>query len=249
MFVQRFCNFGNVLSLQKFDNDDHIKMEQMVKDQFKDWLDENTDTTNFVDYFGPIYHAKPDQFTFTCGDKKMIQQISEYVQSTIRRKGYGYFQGRNSQCSQNTDRHGTYREGELQEELFNGVLNLLQVYGDHVTSLFKKEMVLVTNENGEVKGRVRCILCDTGIETAKKKEKRRKNSYAQYWNGHKWILSNFANHHLHNVHPIANNANQTPKESNIDETNSESMSIDSISPVDDLRNDSNAENFMIDKRM
>lgn len=224
-------------------------MEQMVKDKFKDWLDENTNVTNFVDYFGPVYHAKPEQFTFTCGDQKMIQQISEYVQSTIRRKGYGYFQGKKSQCSENTNRHGTYRdatEEELQDELFNGTLNLLQVYGDQVTSLFEKNMVSVTNENGEIKGYVRCVLCETDIETA---NKRRKKSYAQYWNGHKWILSNFANHHLRNVHPIAKNENQTPNESNIDETNSEPTYIDSIVPVDDLRKGSNVENVLNDQRM
>lgn len=162
----RFCNFGNVLSLQKFDDDDIIKIEQMAKHQFKAWLDENTDTTNYVDYFGPIYHMKPDQFTFTCGDKKMIQQISEYVQSTIQRKGYGYFRRENSRCSQNVKQHGTDNLSmeELQEELFNGILNLLQPYGDHVTSLFKKEMVVVSNENEEIRGLVHCVVCDTETE-------------------------------------------------------------------------------------
>lgn len=77
MCVQRFCNFGNVLSLQKLDNDDMIQIEQMAKNKFKDSLDENTHTINLIDYFGPIYHTNPDQFTFTCGDKKMILQLSE----------------------------------------------------------------------------------------------------------------------------------------------------------------------------
>lgn len=88
----------------------------------------------------------------------------------------------------------------MQQELFNGVSNLLKPYGATVFSLFKKEMVEVSIENGEIKGRVHCVLCDT--ETEKATKKKRKEFYSQYWNGHKWILSNFANHHLNNVHPI-----------------------------------------------
>lgn len=249
MLVQRFCNFANVLSLQKFDNEDLSKMEQMVKDKLKDWLRENTEAANFVDYFGPVYHANPEQFTFTCGDQKMILQISDYVKLKIRTKGYGYFQRKKSQCSENTNQHATYRdatEEELQDELFHGTLNLLQPYGDKVTTLFEKEMVSVTIEDGEIKGHIRCILCESEIETTKK---RRKISYAQYWNGQKWILSNYANHHLRNAHPITINKNQTSNESNIDETNSQPTSIDLISPEDDLKKGSNVETILNDERM
>lgn len=169
-----------MLSLQKFDNNDISKIEQMAKDQYKNWLDENTDTNHFVDHFGPIYHTKPEQFTFTCGDIKMIQQISEYVQSTIRKKGYGYFKAENSRCPKNTKRHGTNNrdasEEELQQELFNGVSNLLQPYGEHVVSLFKKEMVIVANEDGVISGRVRCVICDTEFDTEGKKKKGGKSS-------------------------------------------------------------------------
>lgn len=227
----RFCNFGNVLSLQKFDVEDINKIEQMVKHQFKSWLDENTDETDYVDYFGPIYYMKPDQFTFTCGDMKMIQQISEYVQSTIRKKGYEYFQGKNSQCFQKPKRYESVdcelSEEELRDELYNAVLKILQPYGDHVISLFKKEMVVVTNENGEIRGLVHCVVCDSDIKTEKKMNRKRKNSYSQYWNGNKWIISNFANHHLQNVHPILHKAN----ESDTDKQNPGTSH--SILPVDD----------------
>lgn len=247
MCVQRFCNFGNVLSLQKLDNDDIINIEQMAKNEFKDWIDEQTHITNLVDYFGPIYHTKPQQFTFTCGDNKMIKQLSEYVQLTVRKKGYEYFQNKNRRCSQHSKRHGTdnrdLTEEELQDELFNGVLNLLQPYGDDVMSLFKKEMVEVTNENGQIKGLVHCVVCDTEKETGSKMKKRRKDFYSQYWNGQKWSLSNFANHHLNKVHPIMKNAS---KESNIDEENSQNS--DSISSVGGLRNNSNIKHS-IDKSM
>lgn len=89
------------------DDDDIIEIEKMAREQFKDFLDENMDTTNFIDYFGPIYHRKPNQFTFNCGGKKMIKQLSEYVQSTTRRNGYGYFQGEHRRCQPNAKRLGT----------------------------------------------------------------------------------------------------------------------------------------------
>lgn len=241
MSFQRFCNFGNVLSLQKFDDYDIIEIEKMAKDQFKPWLDENLNTTNLVDYFGPIYHTKPDQFTFTCGDKKMMQQISEYVKSTVQKKGYGYFQGKNSRCPQNVKQHAVdhceVSEEELQEKLFNGVLILLQPYGDHVTSLFKKEMALVTNENGEIKGVVHCVICDIDAGTEKQTKKRRKNHYSQYWNGQKWIVSNFANHHLNKVHPIANYVNKAPEECDIDKQNRHSKTIHPVLQVDGTINE------------
>lgn len=244
MCVQRFCNFGNVLSLQKLDNDDITQIEQMAKNRFKDWLYENTDTINLIDYFGPIYHTKPDQFTFTCGDKKMILQLSEYVQLTVRRKGYEYFQGKSHRSTKNSMRHGTHNhdpsDDELQEDLYNGVLSLLQPYGDDVMSLFTKEMVVVTNENGDIKGCVRCVLCDTEMATGSKMKKRRKDFYSQYWTGQKWSLSNFANHHLQNVHPIAKNANEASKGSNIDEENIQtshsSMSVGGLGNNPNIKN-------------
>lgn len=206
-----------MLSLQKLDDDDIIEIEKTARDQFKNFLDENTDGTNFIDYFGPIYYTKPNKFTFNCGDKKMMKQLSEYVQSIIRKYGYGYFQGDNRRAHANVKRSGTAlhvpSEEELQEGLFNGVLNLLQPYGDRVTTLFKKEMVVVTNENGEIKGHVHCVVCDIEKETEQKYKKRRKEQYSQFWNGQKWSLSNFANHHLNKVHPITKNENQALKQS------------------------------------
>lgn len=224
----------------------------MAKDQYKNWLDENTDTNHFVDHFGPIYHTKPEQFTFTCGDIKMIQQISEYVQSTIRKKGYGYFKAENSRCPKNAKRHGTNNrdasEEELQQELFNGVSNLLHPYGEHVVSLFKKEMVIVANEDGVISGRVRCVICDTEFDTEGKKKKRRQELYSQFWNGNRWCLSNFANHHLHKVHPIQNDENQGPKENNFDEGKYGMNANQSILPVDELKNNLDDENS-IEMRM
>ncbi|XP_031617257.1 uncharacterized protein LOC116337085 [Contarinia nasturtii] len=210
--ILTFCNFGNVLSLQKFENDDIIKIEQIAKNQFKNWLDEHEITTNLIDFFGPIYYSKPDQFTFTCGDIKMIQQISECVRSTVQKKGYGYLKGEISPSPQNVERNESNGEEELQEQLFNGILNLLQPYGECVTSLFKKDMVIVGNQNGVINGRVRCIICDTESETGKKSKKRRQELYSQYWNGHKWLLSNFAYHHLQKIHPIEKDTNQGPKD-------------------------------------
>lgn len=99
-------------------------------------------------------------------------------------------------------------------------------------------MVIVTNENGEIKGHVHCVVCDIDMETDPKPKKRRKDQYSQYWNGQKWSLSNFANHHLSKVHPITKNENQAVKQSQIDE-----KTIHSSSPVDDL------ENCSIEKRM
>lgn len=90
-----------MLSLQKLDAEDIIKIEKMVKDQYKNFLEGKADRKDFADYFGPIYDEKPDQFTFTGGDVKMILQISEYVQLTVRKKGYGYFKGENSRCETN----------------------------------------------------------------------------------------------------------------------------------------------------
>lgn len=89
-----------------------INIEKMAKDQLKDFLDENTNTANLVDFFGPIYRTKPDQFAFSCGDNKMVQQLSEFVKSTVRVNGYEYFQGKDRPCNANVKRHiGTARNG------------------------------------------------------------------------------------------------------------------------------------------
>lgn len=132
MLFHRFCNFGNVLSLQKFDKQDVNKMEQMVKDHHKDWLSEKMDEIKLPDYFGPIYEKKPEQFVFACGDVKMIEQIAEYVKSTVQKKGYAYFKGVKSQwvpITEGVETKSNYADvNELQEKLYVGVSNLLEQY-------------------------------------------------------------------------------------------------------------------------
>lgn len=91
--LHRFFNFGNVISLQKLEEDDITKIEQMVKTQLIDFLAGNEESNNFIEYFGPIYHSKPDQFTFTCGDRKMLKQLSDYVQTTVQKKRLCIFSG------------------------------------------------------------------------------------------------------------------------------------------------------------
>lgn len=180
----------------------------MTKDRFKRYLDEKNIEKDLNDYFGPIFAAQPEEFTFTCGDKKMIQQIAEYVQIIVQKRGYGYFKGEPSQCTQNAIRVKTNSNAfsitELQEKLFNSISDILQPYGKDLVSLFKIEMVIVTIEKGIISGGVHCVLCDNKFETETNKKKRRTEYYSQYWNSHShsWSISNFANHHLRKVHPI-----------------------------------------------
>lgn len=99
-------------------------------------------------------------------------------------------------------------EAELHDKLFNGILDLLQPYGENVVSRFEKNMAIVTYEGNVMKGRVRCVLCDIEFEHEKKKRKKRQEFYSQYWNGYSWYLSNFANHHLRKIHPIQKSSNE-----------------------------------------
>lgn len=212
----RFCNFGNVLSLQKLDDEDISKMEQMAKNQYTKWLSHNLSNINHMDYFGPIFQNQPEQFTFTCGDIKMIQQIAEYVRQTVQKKGYTHFQGKVANIPiQKTSQSGKRKNSsdslsleELEEELFGGVLHLLKPYGAIVSSLFKKDMVEVTYLNGAISGRVSCIIC-TELEHKEKK------FYSQFWTGNKWCLSNFTNHHLRKAHPIKKDTNQAREETSL----------------------------------
>lgn len=192
---------------------------------------------NFVDYFGPIYEKKPEGFSFSCGDVKMLKQISEYVQSTVRKKGYRYFKG-DSRCPQNEGQSETVDSGasdvEIKEKLFDGILNLLQPYGEDVVSLFKKDMVIVTNENGTISGRIRCVLCDTQFGIDVKKKRRRQEFYSQFWNGQSWCLSNYSNHHLQKVHPIHTDENQTTKKKHLHEVKSE-MVASQLTPANERK--------------
>lgn len=194
----------------------------MARNMLKDWLDKKIGEVDLIDYFGPIYDSKPDQFEFTRGDVKMICQISEYLQTTVRKNGYRYFKGKDSQCPENMKRCETNKNddnlAEIQDKLFEGVSNLLLPYGQDVVSLFKKGMAIVKNENGAISGRVRCVLCDRDSEcetNESQKRRRRQAYYSQFWNGHSWCLSNFSNHHLRHAHPIQINANQQTEMSQV----------------------------------
>lgn len=181
-------------------------MEEMVKNRLKIWLDEKLEEIDLRDYFGPVYETEVEDFNFSCGDVKMIQQISENVKMTIQKKGYEHFDAKISYHTKSTDCESKNSETELQDRLFNGVSDLLKPYGEDVVSLFTKNMTVVTNENGVIRGGVNCILCNIGNESEKTKRKKRPDSYKQYWNGSNWCLSNFNNHHLRKVHPIQKSA-------------------------------------------
>lgn len=238
MWFHRFCNFGNVLSMQKFDKDDVNKIEKTVKDHYKDWLNENMVEPNLLDYFGPIYEKKPEQFVFTCGDVKMIEQIAEYVKSTVQKKGYAHFKGVQIQCLQSSggdETKSNYADmTELKEKLFVGVSNLLEPYGEDVVSLFTREMVMVTMDNGAISGRVRCVLCDNAHEAGAKKKKGRTESYSQFWKGDRWCVSNFDSHHLRKKHPMNSDANRdyiskVSSRSNLSANNPRNNSNDEVS--------------------
>lgn len=130
----------------------------------------------------------------------MMLQISEYVRSTVQKKGYEHFNGENYMCSKSTIQRkpgiSDADEAEIHDKLFNGILDSLQPYGENVVSRFEKNMAIVIVEGDLIKGRVRCILCDTEFEHEKKKRKKRQEFYSQYWNG------SSSNHHLRKTHPI-----------------------------------------------
>lgn len=201
----RFCNFGNVLSLQRLDDSDITQMQQMVKNQYMKWVENNVngEKTALIDYFGPIHAGSPKMFMFSCGDIKMITQLSEYVKGTVQRKGYKYFKETSGQPSGAVNRQSndsTFSLEDVQEKLFAGIFDSIKPYGDDVTSLLNREMIMVTNENGVMSGKVQCVLCDSG-NISEQKRKRKRQQYLQFWNGKNWVVSNFAKH-LSNVHPI-----------------------------------------------
>lgn len=182
----------------------------MVKDQFKQW--------DFLDYFGPVYDTKPEQFCFSCGDIRMIQKIAEHVQIMVEKWGYQHFDGVNSHCGTDHRETNNFVDEKIRESLYNAVLDLLTPYGSDVVSRFKKDMVEVTIEGDVISGRIRCILCDMELRPENSKRRRRTEFYQQYWNGHSWCLSNFSNRHLKNIH---SDQNQCPRKSNYFEEQSD----------------------------
>lgn len=196
------------MSLQKIDDNDIIEMQRMIKEQLKKWLDEKFEEIDLVDYFGPVHDTDPGKFIFSPGDIRMIKQISKHVQITVQKRGYVHFTEK--KCLKKTSDCDDINEHvsettEMQLKLFNGMLDLLKPYGENVVSLFTKDMAVVVTTGKVIRGRVRCVLCDNDIKPGNAKKKRRCELFSQYWNGHSWCLSNFANHHLRNVHPIEKN--------------------------------------------
>lgn len=189
-------------------------MQQMIKDRYENWLKENSVPIDYCDFFGPIYQNKPDQFAFSPGDIKMIVQISEYIQLTVKKKGYTYFKAKiNEYFNKDTGASNIQNDQDIKEklhdELFNGVLDLLKPYGDNVASLFEKEMAVVSFENGKTKGGVRCVLCELKTNTNTMKRKKQQKFYSQFWKGQSWSLSNFTAH-LTGLHSTQN---KTPAQS------------------------------------
>lgn len=207
----RFCNFANVLSLQKFDVKDIDEIQKMIINEFKQHLEEKFEEINFTDFFGPLYETSPERFRFITGDIRMIEQIAEHVKTTVQKKGYRHFDEEKKRCETDDHKSNDDTDEVMRESLFQGVLDLLKPYGSNVTSRFERDMIEFSMEGGVPKGRVKCILCN--MESIKK---RRSASHAQYWNGNKWCLSNFAHKHLRNIHPIQNVILEEPSESIIE---------------------------------
>lgn len=160
-------------------------MQNMVKCLFREWLDEKLESIDLIDYFGPVYHTKPEQFNFSAGDKRMIEKISEHVRTTIQKKGYGFFDGRNTRrTTQSGINDSDVVANGMKVKLFDAVSDLLQPYGENIVKQFKIDMVEVSTDGAMMKGRVRCILCDIGFGTQATKRKKRNEFYSQFRNGH-----------------------------------------------------------------
>lgn len=161
----------------------------------------------------------------------MIKQLSEYVRTTVKKKGCKYFRGgSNNKKSRNMNRRGTDRidvsEEDAQEKLFDGISNLLKPYGGYVISLFKKEMVIITNRDGVISGGIRCVLCNSDSVSEERKKRKRQELYSQFWNGDNWVVSNFAKH-LFCVHPLRKQ-NEAEENSNCSETKSNTSSMTEV---------------------
>lgn len=206
----RFCNFANVLSLQKFDVNDIDEIQKMIKNGFKQHVEEKFENIDYTDYFGPLHETSPEQFRFSTGDIRMIEQIAEHVKTTVKTKGYRHFDSEKSRCETDDHKSNNDTDEVMRESLYQGVLSLLKPYGNNVTARFNRDMIEFSMEGSMPKGRVKCILCDMESKT-----KRRSASHAQYWNGNKWCLSNFAHKHLRNIHPIQNFIPEEPSGSTI----------------------------------
>lgn len=177
------------MSLRKFDDNDIANIENMVRNELKNWLNTNVAEADFTDFFGPIYFANPEEFRFRCGDVKMVKGISDHIKSTVETKGYGYFVPGSSRSEQYVNVE------DLTSQLFDAALNLLQPYGENVTCHFHPYMVNVEVVDGKIKGGIHCILCDLPDYAFKKSQARsRKHFYLQHWKGHQWLVSNFSTH-------------------------------------------------------
>lgn len=219
----RFNNHGNVISIQNISDEDISAMERTVKDELDSWLVENTIDKNLTEYFGEIYASKPDKFKFFSGNIKMIKRLSSHVEKTVAKEGYDYFKGIFTSGADTQCRRASFEsEVDKKEDLFNKISDCLQPYGSDVVSRLTKEKIILKNENGSLRGAVHCVLCESEDKNVNKRKRKRANhSYALYWNGHGWSISNYSSHHLLSFHPIPDPANEQKRFSQANSTSND----------------------------
>lgn len=158
-FFQRFCNFGNALTLKEIDDSDITIIENDIRTKMVQWLEnnkmlENDDFLNLNDIFGPIFSSNPKDFQFLPGDKKMIKQLAEYIKKTIDNNGFTYFKrktkgrvrncvittplgrfygkpiNKNNWLSEDLQDNNEAKDADLEKRLFDRVFKLLLPYDD-----------------------------------------------------------------------------------------------------------------------
>lgn len=209
------------------DSEDITEIQNLIKGNYKKWLEERFEFDS-LDYFGPLYEMNQDEFHLSCGDVKMIQQIAEHVRLAVQKKGYKHFNMENREHS-DSEQPEIFLDGfdDIREQLYVGIRELLEPYGEEIIAKFSRDMVEVTNENGIIRGRVRCILCNNPNASGSRK-KQKTQTYAQYWETDHWILSNFSNGHLKTKHPIPDTTTKiqlvTDNTETIEQSNDEGVS-------------------------
>lgn len=87
------CGFGNPLSFKSITDDDINFVEDSIKQKAQSIFKNIVETKSVIEYdtlvniFGENYAAKPNEFTFLRGERKLINELVQHVEKEVNRGG------------------------------------------------------------------------------------------------------------------------------------------------------------------
>lgn len=220
------CGFRDAVTIKNIDETVILYVENYIKTDLVKLLLKNDEEYDRCMFFGKRYATDPESFVFSLGEKIQLKEIAIFANKIFNKPGPRFFSANSGKMKNILDtinfrdtgrlfidkrnnQHNSVQETNKREEIVDEeklksklladtqlTLKSLKVSQEHINKLTEKN-ITVEIDNGNITGKIECVLCD---EPRTKRQKKEHTVSTKFEKGtYYWILSNYSKH-FKNMH-------------------------------------------------